>query len=321
MALEIELSDVLDVTQLETAISQALETRAPFSFVRVSDGEGMALARPGALGDPMRPSIIRAFGPAFDQAKADALGEELDAAVRNASILGLRPEVRYLALTEEDFLKPEAEFLARYKACTDGFEPPEKKHLYQSALRLGHLVHELERLGVSKTRAVTHAWGHLELLASGYLARLVVEAPRLILISCRRKLARMLVDTRDRPTRFFPVLEVYGREKRFCVSPEHWWQSMVAVADSLTEIRPGDVFLIGAGIWGKAFCERVRARGGIAIDIGSAVDIWAGIHSRPGVMPLVFSAYPDTPEGEVSKELRLDPQVATWKAKTSSLSQ
>lgn len=321
MALEIESSDVLDVTQLEAAISQALETRAPFSFVRLGDGEGMALARPGGLDDPMRPSIIRAFGPAYDQAKADALGAELDAAVRNASVLGLRPEVHYLALTEEDFLKPEAEFLARYKACTEGFEPPEKKHLYQSALRLGHLVHELERLGVSNTRAVTSAWGHLELIASGYFARLVIEAPRLGLISCRRKLARALVDTRNGPTRFFPLLEAYSHEKRFGVSPDHWWQSMVATADSLTDIRSGDVFLIGAGIWGKAFCERIRARGGIAIDMGSAVDIWAGIHSRPGVMPLLFSAYPDTPEGEVPKELRLGHQIAAWKARKSSPSQ
>ncbi|TDA88015.1 hypothetical protein, partial [Halomonas marinisediminis] len=78
---------------------------------------------------------------------------------------------------------------------------------------------------------------------------------------------------RTGPTLFFPVLEHFGREKTLGVTPEHWWQSMETVSRSLTDVRPGDVFLIGAGIWGKAYCEQVRAQGGVAIDMGSALDI------------------------------------------------
>lgn len=310
MALPIELSDALTGPEVEKRLSHALDERLPFSFVRIGDGEGMALARQGGPRDPLRPSILQAFGPAYDQPRADALGEHLDRAVGHASILGLRAEVLYLSLTADDFKAPKDAFLLRYKRSTEGHEPAEKKHDYQSALRLAHMVFALERLGVSNARPVSSAWVHYDLLASGYLARLVLKAPRIGLISCRRSVARKIMTARTGPTLFFPVLEHFGREKTLGVTPEHWWQSMETVSRSLTDVRPGDVFLIGAGIWGKAYCEQVRAQGGIAIDMGSALDIWAGINTRPSVMPLWFEAFPDTPPGEVPRELRLESQLA-----------
>ena len=40
--------------------------------------------------------------------------------------------------------------------------------------------------------------------------------------------------------------------------------------------------LVGAGALGKAYCEAVRQQGGVAVDIGSGFDGWAGVMSRPG---------------------------------------
>jgi O-antigen biosynthesis protein len=42
----------------------------------------------------------------------------------------------------------------------------------------------------------------------------------------------------------------------------------------------GEVFLVGAGVFGKDFCIRIRERGGIAIDMGSALDRIAGKLTR-----------------------------------------
>jgi hypothetical protein len=38
-------------------------------------------------------------------------------------------------------------------------------------------------------------------------------------------------------------------------------------------IEPGDLVYIGAGILGKIYCNEVKKIGGIAIDIGSVLDI------------------------------------------------
>ena len=40
--------------------------------------------------------------------------------------------------------------------------------------------------------------------------------------------------------------------------------------------RSGDVWLVAAGILGKFYCEAIRARGAVAIDIGSVMDLWVG---------------------------------------------
>ena len=43
----------------------------------------------------------------------------------------------------------------------------------------------------------------------------------------------------------------------------------------------GKVFFIGAGGLAKIYCNIVKQKGGIAIDIGALFDAWAGVLSRP----------------------------------------
>lgn len=38
---------------------------------------------------------------------------------------------------------------------------------------------------------------------------------------------------------------------------------------------PGALFLVGSGVFGKIYCEWIKQRGGIAIDVGSMFDSWA----------------------------------------------
>jgi len=49
------------------------------------------------------------------------------------------------------------------------------------------------------------------------------------------------------------------------------------------EIAPparGAVYLVGAGAFGQVYCDWIRARGSIGIDIGSVFDGWAGVRVR-----------------------------------------
>lgn len=60
--------------------------------------------------------------------------------------------------------------------------------------------------------------------------------------------------------------------------PEHY-DALIA---GLRVPEPGAVFLIAGGLLGKIYCDVVRRRGGIAIDIGSVADAWTGFSTRPG---------------------------------------
>ncbi len=45
--------------------------------------------------------------------------------------------------------------------------------------------------------------------------------------------------------------------------------------------KPGELYLVAAGFLGKFFCDIIKRRGGIGIDIGSAADYWMGYETRP----------------------------------------
>ena len=61
--------------------------------------------------------------------------------------------------------------------------------------------------------------------------------------------------------------------------------------------------LVAAGVLGKVYCARIRAAGGIALDVGSAADHWCGHATRtideaafyraPPGLPAAYAARPD----------------------------
>ncbi len=44
--------------------------------------------------------------------------------------------------------------------------------------------------------------------------------------------------------------------------------------------QPGEVYLVAAGFLGKIYCDLIRERGGIGLDIGSVADYWMGFETR-----------------------------------------
>ncbi len=59
-----------------------------------------------------------------------------------------------------------------------------------------------------------------------------------------------------------------------------WPDAIERVTSELKVRERGEVVLVGAGLFGKALCTRVREMGGIAIDMGSALDQLAGKLTR-----------------------------------------
>lgn len=62
--------------------------------------------------------------------------------------------------------------------------------------------------------------------------------------------------------------------------------------------KPGEVWLVAAGFLGKIYCDLIRQRGGIGLDVGSIVDYWMGFSTRiyhgaednalvPSLLPIV----------------------------------
>jgi hypothetical protein len=61
----------------------------------------------------------------------------------------------------------------------------------------------------------------------------------------------------------------------------HWPQLFSMFPDWLRNSKPkGNLYLVGAGGLGKIYCAQIKAAGGIAFDIRSIFDGWAGLATR-----------------------------------------
>ena len=83
-----------------------------------------------------------------------------------------------------------------------------------------------------------------------------------------------------------PAESVSQRQRRDGRSEQHYPDRYGELIQGLEVPFRGAVFLVGAGAFGKVYCETIRRKGGIALDIGSLFDAWAGISSRRRIRDL-----------------------------------
>lgn len=60
--------------------------------------------------------------------------------------------------------------------------------------------------------------------------------------------------------------------------PRHFWN----IVDQLSQEHHGRVFIVAAGVFGKFYSIIIKRHGGIALDLGSMVDVWLKLASRGG---------------------------------------
>ena len=129
-------------------------------------------------------------------------------------------------------------------------------------------------------------WISRELLP--YYFDLIRGLPYLGLVTCYDDLGGLLqesVAVERVETFLVPMQSSNARLMGRAPDMEHDIGHYPAVFEKITEaLRPpyqGAVYFVAAGVLSKAYCTRIKERGGIAIDIGSVADIWMNIRSRP----------------------------------------
>lgn len=257
----------LGVDRLGAFLKQRIEAGAPFSWIRMGDGEARFLmhlrpelraALPAREADAMARQIWFAwFGQDLAEVAADslaALGSRLEQAIRNADLLGVTSAERLASdaahygfcAALETYLDARPGARADALVC-DALAPAA---LNRQDPFLGSLLRGLDFLGVVSP--------HPEL------------ADRL-----QRHLNIGAVASYDLPgeTRLGRDAETGNRGTHF---PEVYDQLLATLAVP----RPGAVFLVAGGLLGKIYCDHIRALGGIALDIGALSDAWVGHNSR-----------------------------------------
>lgn len=264
------------VTEVAEAVLDALDAQKPFSLIRLGDGEAVVLGYPDLI-HPARFAhwMGNFFGPHAQPAHGfDALRASLARAIRNADVVGL---CRRKWADPDDARARLSQLGAKGGRLTQ----PEKEAI--SAVEWGVLAYlAAPLLAPGQILITTGVHGDLE--KSGVLLQCVSRAAQVNLISGNDLEALFAARFPDKILRVRRVPTEY----KFATDARDGWEGRPphfpdVFEALLEEIRRGDfagLSLVGAGPCGKVYCDAIRAAGGVALDVGSIMDLWAGRRTR-----------------------------------------
>lgn len=252
-------------TQVVELIERALSAGQPFCVVRIGDGEANLLSY-GAY--PGTPSLNRHVVELFiamqqDRFRVDSLWsvilrDLMMGALREADVVGVIGLWR--------FRRPEAEEVVRLFA-----EDPRGTSGHWRAMEF---MLRLADEGLFCNRTVASAHLYFSLVEN--LHRLLRFTDTAFVLSDRRTVTAKLRH-RYPNVRFRPLL--VGKPPTEPLPDEPGF--LLSVHERLPVDMSGSLSLVGAGPWAEIYCAWIKQRGGVAVDIGSGLDLLDGEATRP----------------------------------------
>jgi NAD(P)H-dependent flavin oxidoreductase YrpB (nitropropane dioxygenase family) len=111
---------------------------------------------------------------------------------------------------------------------------------------------------------------------------MINAAPSVIIISGRTALSEEFARRCDpKPVQFVSIPVEAGGHTQAERPHHHFPEVYEHILSSMHGDHTGMLVLVGAGIFGKAYCQAAKRAGAVALDLGSAFDILAGLKTRP----------------------------------------
>lgn len=250
-------------------LKKRIEEKTPTSLIRLGDGEGTILGYPDFVERKRVNNFFKTWYGKTDFSEEDTLLHHrlLKQAILTADIVGL-PRVKQL-----------------------------NKSPNWAVVEKALIAYDL----LSPNHVITDAAIHRYLTFSLQYRGLLKDLPFLGIVSCR-DLSVALSDV-------FNIEDVVHYaiqgESNFPGSEEqpHFPDRFEELKEQISVPSKGAVFLVGAGVLGKVYCQWIKERGGIAIDVGSICDAWANIPSRTKHPIHKLERYIECPEISVDEAI------------------
>lgn len=108
----------------------------------------------------------------------------------------------------------------------------------------------------------------------------IIRGADVYCISCRDVTQKLIhAGARNVINKFIPP-QASPRMGRVLAFEKHYPDLYNEITNWIQENACGNLFLVGAGGLGKIYCAKIKLAGGVAIDIGSLFDGWAGLKTR-----------------------------------------
>ncbi len=256
-----------------------IQRREPTALIRLGEGEGTFLPYPEPYqsrqsGD-CATMISHWWETILDVEHTNRIGAELKRAIDGADIIGI-PEPAHLFL---DMLPiPTPRDLSAVSMQ------------WRGVLSIFHYL--TKRLGQNENgflppRFLTASFVNYDLeLWSGY--DLIMQTAGTCSVICSHPdiaaALRECFQVEVRQVLLIPPERKYTHRASHVSEESHFPESFEHLADTLTVLEKGELFLVAAGILGKSYCFWIKERGGIALDVGSMADYWCGARTRRNSM-------------------------------------
>lgn len=260
----------LNKDELTKRIEGALEAKRGFSFIRLGDGEGAFIkisdADEASYTDLYRHSRINRSNVWFNG--------EIDIAVSNFTRSALELVIP-IAFADVVGVPPIEWLKYDYQIC--------------SVTGMSSLVNALRWIGqpaVDTGQSLTKHSMHLDFYRTGHLTRILKSQSRVGVISCHAQAPdalRQAFGFDDVEFHKIPGEKLHAHLLgASAVEGQHFPGRYHEVMTALRRPLEGKLFLVAGGLLGKFYCDQIKRSGGVALDIGSLIDGWMGIDSRPG---------------------------------------
>lgn len=242
MATSIDEIPSVSIAGLEQAIRAAVRDETPLSLVRLNDGESVFLGYPTYSPAERFHYFLKRWWGLEDISLADyaELKTQVLDASRTADFIGI----------------------------------PDRDH--ETNIEMKNVFSIIrDNAAFASYSQFTTAMSSITLYKRGFFHALLKELRTVTVISPNANLPGMIERDFDCKVNYVRII---GQHK-FFDEGAHFPNEFRATRDAISSMDKG-VFLIGAGICGKVYADRVRRMGGIALDCGSILDHWAGKMTR-----------------------------------------
>jgi hypothetical protein len=246
-------------------VRHKLSERRSFSMIRVGNGEGNAYGMTLPLDhDVMFSTFCTEFNNqnhlGIGIEEAQAFSRRVIEAIDNADMIGFR-----------SFCFDEIAIIERCIANGDAY----------AALGITYARRYLcDRLkaGEMQGKLLSSAWIHLDLV--NRFDELLAIGSKVMVITGRTELHEgFRARLGDRLTAFLSVPVQGFVPASFAAS--HYGHRFAETCDALRQDLRGHLVLVGAGLFGKIYCDLAARHGAVALDLGSLFDVLSGLNTRP----------------------------------------
>ena len=260
------------IDKLREALLNNIASKKPFSLIRLGDGEGNVLFwgsekenYPDLANICMKKIWQIMFGnTAVDNEIYSSLYSGIALAIRNASYLGI-PTYQQTSQACERLINAKLEnFDLRGNLGVIGVWNWIEREEFVSRKDLGITA--------------WHVHNHL----MNFYGDLIQGANNISVITCYPNLLDLLKEKFSVKLGRAYLIPPQAVNISRTPSEIHYPLRFNKLIDELSsESLAGKLFFVGAGLPGKIYCDQIKRQGGMALDIGSIMDVWVGKGVRP----------------------------------------